>query len=294
MRFKIIVFALAISAYSLFSAYPLDWKSLHEAVDSVTVFEKEGTIKGGAESVEDLYTLALIYLGQYRNDEADGLFLRILEISPDTIEAKWGRAEVLRRKYEFEKSQKLLREIIKKEPEFSPAYISLAYIRYYLKDYKEVVRLSSHVIKQEREGADIGSLARAHLIFAGAKGMISHKGGPVVKMIHGLKILPNLKRAQELLPDSAEVYLGLGAFYLLAPPVVGGDLDRAEKHLKKAIELDDSLIDAYVRLAQVYKAKGDLEEFNRYLDIALEKDPKNFLARDIKDKSCDFICVETK
>jgi len=294
MKFKTIIFALSISGCSVFYVYSLDWKSLHEAVDNVTIFQERGTVKGGTESVEDLYTLALIYLDQYRNEEADSLFSKILGVSPDTIEAEWGRAEVLRRKYEFEKSQNLLKEVIKKRPEFSPAYVSLAYIKYYLKDYREVVKLSSYVIGQEREGADIGSLARAYLIFAGAKGMIAHNGGPIVKMIHGLKILPNLKKAQELLPDSADVYLGLGAFYLLAPPIAGGDIERAEEHLKKAVELDDNLIEAYVRLAQVYRAKGDLEGFNTYLATALEKDPRNFLANDIKDKSCNFICIETK
>ena len=117
MIVRIIIFALAISGYSIFYAYSLDWKSLHEAVDNAIIFEDEGTIKGGAESREDLYTLALIYLEQHRDEEADSLFSKILKISPDTIEAKWGRAEVLRRKYEFEKSQRLLKEIIKKKPQ---------------------------------------------------------------------------------------------------------------------------------------------------------------------------------
>lgn len=273
-------------------AYSLDWKTIHEAADKTTVIDIEKNTQ--AKSLENLYLSGLVYLNAYEDDKADQLFKEMLLIDYNSTEAHWGIAEVLRRKYELSKSQKMLSDIIKKDPNFSPAYINLAFIKYNLKDYTEAVRLTSTVIKQGKDNVDLSNFVRAHLVFAGAKGLVAHFGGPIIKMLYGTQIFPNLKKAQDLLPDSAEVYLGLGAFYLLAPAIVGGDLQKAEEYLKKAIELDPKLTDAYVRLGQVYKVKGDDKQFNDYIDKALAIDPKNFLANDIKSKTCSFICIDSK
>jgi len=124
--------------------------------------------------------------------------------------------------------------------------------------------------------------------------MIAHNGGPIVKILNGTQVFPHLDRARKLLPDSAQVYFGLGAYYLLAPGIAGGDLDKAQAHLLRAITLDPKLADAYVRLAQVYKARGNEAKYEYYLNKALEIDPKNVLANDIKNKKCDFVCINSE
>lgn len=215
--------------------------------------------------------------------EAKSLFLKILKIEPETKEAQWGLAEILRREYDLQKSREVLSQIIKSNPDFSPAYITLAYIEFSLKNYKEAVNLAAVVINQGMEAVDKSNYVRAYLILAGAKGMIADKSGPLKKAFHGLQVFPNLKKAQKLQPESPGVYFGLGAFYLLAPAIAGGNIIKAKDYLEKAIALDPNLADAYVRLAQVYKAQGDPDKFQEYLQLALEKDPKNFLANEVKD-----------
>ena len=98
----------------------------------------------------------------------------------------------------------------------------------------------------------------------------------------------------ELQPDDPAVLFGLGSFYLLAPGIVGGNIDKAKSYLERAVSTDPFFADAYVRLAQVYKAKGDSKKFEEYLKRALEIDPQNALARYARSKTCKFICVTIK
>ena len=282
---KLISFILVFTLFACFSsnAFAFDWKKLHETADDITQVNAQKTVNNNKNSPDALYVAALVNLNGYNVTEAKSLFLNILKISPQTIEAKWGLAEILRREYDLQKSQEMLRQIIRSNPDFYPAYITLAYIEFSLKNYKEAVRLAAVVINQGAEVVDRSNYVRAYLILAGAKGMIADRSGPLAKAFHGLQVLPNLKRAQRLQPESPGVYFGLGAFYLLAPAIAGGDIIKAKEHLEKAIAFDPNLVDAYVRLAQVYKAQGDLDKFHEYLQLALEKDPKNYLANEVRN-----------
>ena len=150
------------------------------------------------------------------------------------------------------------------------------------------------MIAQGKDNVDVNNYARAHLIFAGAKGMIAHNGGPIVKVLNGTQVFPHLAAARRLMPESAQVYFGLGAYYLLAPGIAGGDLAKAQAFLERAVYLDPKLADAYVRLAQVYKARGNTAKYEFYLGKALEVDPKNALANDVKNSQCKFICVDAQ
>jgi len=273
--------------------YALDWKVLHELADNISLAQALKESKEDPVSLEKLYILGLVYLNSYMNKEAEEVFRKMLTIAPENIDAKWGTAELSRRKRQYDESEQILKEIIKSNPEFSPSYISLAYIKYIKMEYKESARLAIEVIKQGRSDVDLSNYTRAYLIFAGARGMIAHNGGPFVKMIYGPTIFPSLKKAEKLMPQLPAVYFGLGAFYLLAPSVAGGNIDKAEEYLKKAVELDPLFADAYVRLAQVYKVKGEDKTYQLYLDKALYIDPQNELAIDIKNQECNFICIDT-
>jgi len=267
-----------------------DFKQLHESADSTSLSQALTSAQGKPDSVKDLYVLGLIYLNQHQNAQARDIFSSILKAEPDYFAAKWGVAEVLRRQHDLSQSQKLLREILREHSEFPPACISLAYISYIRMDFKGAVLLAHKVLSQGIKKVDLSNYVRARLILGGSKGMMAHYGGPLSKIISGTAVLPNLKKAQELQPDSAGVLFGMGAFYLLAPKVIGGDIDTALKYLKKAIEVDPLFVDAYVRLAQAYRTRGDLDKYEFYLGEAFRIDPLNELALDTKSGSCKFIC----
>jgi len=68
-------------------------------------------------------------------------------------------------------------------------------------------------------------------------------------------------------------------------------MGKFSQYLKKAIKIDPNFADAYVRLGQLYKIKGERKLFNLYLNKALEIDPENELALDAKSGRCRYICV---
>ncbi len=291
---RLISFLVAFFFFGTNLSYALDWKKLHEKADIVNL---PGALTGAIarpNSTDDLYVLGLVYLNLHKDKEAAEVFTKVLTLDPRVIEAKWGAAEVLRRQHQPEKSEELLSEVLKVKPDFPAASITLAYIRYTQMNFNEAVRLAKKVLGQGEKNVDRSNHVRAHLLYGGTKGMIAHYGGPISKVINGTAVLPSLRAAEKLQPDSAEVKFGVGSFYLLAPSLAGGDIEKAEEYLKKAIEIDPLFADAYVRSGQLYRVKGDIVRYNEYLNKALGIDPQNELALDIKNGKCKFICLDRR
>ncbi|MFA5271987.1 MAG: tetratricopeptide repeat protein [Candidatus Omnitrophota bacterium] len=274
------------------SSYALDWKLLHEEADKKNIEEAVKIQKAYPDSMENLYVLGLFYLNKHMDKKAEIVFNEMLAKEAGLIEARWGLAEVLRRAHKLDESENVLKEIISSQPFFSPACISLAYIKYTKMKFNDSVTLAYKVIKQGKKNVDLTNYVRAYLILAGAKGMIANYGGLFSKVINGTGIFSTLKKAQRLSPGYAGVLFGMGSFYLLAPAFAGRDINKAEDYLKKAIVADPLFADAYVRISQVYQLKGDSKKAQIYLKKALQIDPGNELAVDIKNGSCKFICVK--
>src|SRR4030095_8057645 len=76
------------------------------------------------------------------------------------------------------------------------------------------------------------------------------------------------QRALMLNPDNPMI-----TFHLGGTLVKRGNLDEGMRHLKTALELAPSIVDAHKFLAQVYKAKGYIKEAINELDIYLQLQP---------------------
>jgi len=275
-------------------AYAFNWKDLHELADSLSLEEAKANAGKQPDSIEGLYVLGLVCLNQHNDNDAEAAFNKIIGLNPAAYEAQWGLSETLRRRHRADKSEAILNEIIKSHPDFSPAFITLAYIKYNQMDFESSVRLASKVIKQGKNNVDLSNYTRAFLIVAGAKGMIAHYGGPIAKVVNGTGVFPTLKDAESLQPNSPGVLFGIGCFYLLAPSIVGGNKDKALDYLQRTVKADPLFADAYVRLAQAYNVKGDKQKYELYLQKALEVDPQNELVLDVQSGRCKFICVTGK
>ena len=276
------------------TSYAFDWKSLHEEADKISLEQALAKVGHKPDSSEALYVLGLVYLNLHKDQEAQKAFDTMLRSNPGSMYAKWAKAELMRRRHNLDEAESALNEVIKETPQFLPAYLTLAYIKFTKTDFEAAAKLTTKVMRQGKANIDLSNYVRAMLLFGGAKGMIAHYGGPVSKLINGAVVYPNLQKAQRLQPETAGVKYGLGAFYLLAPVFAGGDIKKAEQYLIKATQADPLFPDAFVRLAQVYKLKGDNQKYQECIDKALEIDPGNELALDIKLGECKFICLDKK
>ncbi|MDD4899425.1 MAG: hypothetical protein PHT31_03860 [Candidatus Omnitrophica bacterium] len=270
--------------------FAAEWKELHEKADTLSLASALENVQRNPDSVDDLYILGLVYLNLHDDKAAESAFAGISGKDPGYYSARWGEAEVMRRFHDIEASKKMLSEIIIAHPDFAPAFISLAYLKYREEDYNGAINLVDKVIDNGREKSDLTNYVRALLIFSGSKGMLAHNGGPLAKIISGTAVFPALKKAQSLKPNEPAVFFGLGSFYLMAPGFAGGNPDKAGEYLQKAVQSDPLFADAYVRLGQYYKIKGDNKKYEECLDRALKIDPLNDLALDIKNNTCKFIC----
>jgi tetratricopeptide (TPR) repeat protein len=294
VKFLIIVVSMVFFSTAFCAGENLDWKRLNEEADQKSLQEAIRNADDQSDSLDALCVLGLVYLNQHKDSDAENIFALMLRKNPDSSEATWGVAEVMRRKHNADESQRLLEKVIKACPDFSPAYISLSYIKYSQTAFKESADLASFVMHQGKDKVDRSNYTRAYLLVAGARGMIAYNGGPIVKIRYGGSVLGYLRKAEELQPHSAAVLFGLGSYYFLAPSLLGGNRQKALDYFEAAIRSDPLFTDAYVRLAQLYRMKGDEIKYQAYLEKAKQIDPQNFLLLDMQNKKCKFICVSTE
>jgi len=286
----IAMFACVLYCVAASTCLALEWKMLHEKADTLSMTQVLEQVGRAPDSPEAAYTLALVQLNDYDHVNARKIFERMAEQDPLCFEARWGIAECLRREHKRPESILILDEIIKGHPQFSPAYITLAYIRYIQSEFTESIILTGKVINQGKGNVDKANFLRAHGLYAAARGMLAHYGGPFSKAVNGAAVWKHLDIIQKLAPDSAVVNFGVGSYYLLIPIAFGRDLKKAEQYFLRAAEKDPRFPDIYVRLGQIYQIQGDEAKYQSYLQKALNLDTGNELALDIQSGSCKFIC----
>ncbi len=272
--------------------YGMQWQALHKKADSFTLEQAQDFFKEAPEALEGMYVLGLVYLNLRLDNEAGDIFGRMLKKDGTLVPARWGEAEVLRRQHHLDESKNKLKDIIKNNPDFSPAYNSLASIYYFEGKFKKVIALSAKVIKQGKEKAGGADLVRAHCLYARAKVIMAHFGGPLAKIISGSAVMRHLEIARKIQPDSAYVYFVMGNYYLLSPVLFGRNLRKAEQYFLKTVKKDPLFTDAYVRLGQVYKLEGDRKKYDSYIMKAFEVDSQNQLAIDVRSEACRLACFK--
>jgi len=206
-----------------------------------------------------------------KDKEALVIIEEVLFAQPENIDALWGKAEVLRRDYQFKESEKILDKILAKYPNYLPALNNLAFIRYKagkLEEASKIIRKILNTPCLDKENA-----AFAYLTLGTINSSRTKEGKLFNKIQYGLQIKRNFDKANKLRPDLAEVHLCLGVFFLKAPQLAGGNLNKAIKELETALEIAPDFAMANARLAQAYQKKGNLEKYNFYLERAKKLDP---------------------
>lgn len=262
---------------------------LFVAVAAFLIIKKSSPINPPAKDNKDIIRNVdlkasqgnLLKFLRQRNDAlASREIKRILSAEPENLPALWAKAEVLRRAYEFEEAEKLLHKILTTEADYAPALISLSYIKYHSSDFNGALGLLNPLLK--RADLEDENQALVYMLLGSINAKRASAGGVFSKIIYGTHIRGFFEKAKSLGPDLSEVRLGLGTFYLLAPKIIGGNVDKAIEELTYAIKLAPDFATPHARLAQAYQKKGDLENYNFYLQRTEELDPENEVLREIE------------
>jgi tetratricopeptide (TPR) repeat protein len=223
---------------------------------------------------------ALVLLKNRKDNDALVVFEKILADEPGNLDALWGKAEIKRRAHKYKEAQALLSEILKQNPNHVSSLISLAYIRYKDDKLNEASELINRAINAS--SSDKENEALAYMMLGTINSRRSAKGWFFSKIRYGTQIKCYFLKAKELAPHLPEVHLGLGTFYLKAPAIVGGNLDKAVEELEAAVRIAPDFATANARLAQAYKKKGNLEKYNFYIQRARELDSQNEVLKELQ------------
>lgn len=215
-----------------------------------------------------------LLLKSRKDNQARGVFENILSNQPDNYDALWAKAEILRRSNNPLEAELILNDILRKTKGVHLASLNtLAYIKYYNKDFSGAGFLISKVLNSQP--LDNQNKALAFMLLGAINSKRAAEGGLMSKVINAGKIKPYFLKARELAPDLPEVRLSMGTFYLLAPAIIGGNLDKAIKELETTVRMAPEFVTACVRLAQAYKKKGMHDKYAYYISKARELEPEN-------------------
>lgn len=114
-----------------------------------------------------------------------------------------------------------------------------------------------------------GDNADAHFVVFAAEGRLELLSGAVPNPMKLYKAQGRLDHVLELNPAHSDGLAAKGGLYRQLPWALGGDLDKAETFLKRAIEENPEAIGARLELAATYLDKGQPEKCGRLIDEAV-------------------------
>jgi tetratricopeptide (TPR) repeat protein len=224
----------------------------------------------------------LKFLKHRQDKEALAECKHILLTDQKNITARWAEAEILRRSYRYKESEELLLALLHDSPEHIPSLISLANIKYHANDLQEATKILSRLLS--RSDLDNGQRALVYVVLGSVAAQKAAQGGLLLKISQGPRIKGYFLKAKALSADLPEVYLGLGSFYLLAPSLIGGDVDKAIKELETAFYLSPQFATVNARLAQAYLSKGDMVKYEFYFNRVKALEPDNAVLKEIESE----------
>lgn len=118
-----------------------------------------------------------------------------------------------------------------------------------------LIKLTSMEVAMKEAESELTGKDKAVVIF--------NQAIPLIKDGKEKEALAKLKEVIELDPDLAPALFHAGRIEMK-----NNNLDDAEKHLLKALQVDAEMNSAYAMLSELYKRKGDTENYQKYLKEA--------------------------
>jgi tetratricopeptide (TPR) repeat protein len=132
-----------------------------------------------------------------------------------------------------------------------------------LTEYRRGLELAQKAVALDESNAD------AQFALFATEGRIVLSDGPLPNPIQLYEARARLDKVLEIDPHHANALAAKGGLYRQLPWALGGDLDKAESYLTRAIEADPEAIGARIELAATYRDKGQTERCRPLLNEAV-------------------------
>ena len=209
-------------------------------------------IKYRKSFVEAYSMLAKTYLVDGSKESALGVMLKANESIPNNEVLMNNTSLVYIEMGSLNNAKKLSEKIIKNNPKFIPAYITLGNVYYIQKKYEKARFI---YLKALDEGGDSGE--------------IYTNIGLVTSKIEGKnQSYDLLKKGRDKSPNNPYARLNLGEFYLSS-----GDYENAITEFKVAIKLNPRLVEALVNIGVAYTQVGMFDEAKESYERAILYNP---------------------
>ena len=149
------------------------------------------------------------------------------------VNGQLQKARKLLRDSKYEEAKLLLEEIIDNDEKNDSAYYLLGRTLMILKEYEDAADMFEEAVDLEDGNAGY------HFALAQAYGADAMQSNVISQAFLAPKILSQYERTVELDPNHAAGRAGLANFYMMAPGIMGGDLDKAMQQGKFLLKLDE-------------------------------------------------------
>lgn len=208
----------------------------------------------------DMYRTAKQQFEQGNWDEFIREMKLIQDDEPNSADVPYYIGEAYRFKGDCRSALSYYNDSLKVDDKFAPGYLGLARARICIDPGADTTQLYDLAIQADpKYGEAYLDRARFNLVREDYNAA-----------------LPDLQKADKLLPGSALVQLGYADAYLL-----GGDYAKGLEAAKKANSIDQTLLPAYYSLGYAYGANNDYSDAIRYLQIYLIYEPKSGAANEL-------------
>ncbi|MDD2680203.1 MAG: FAD:protein FMN transferase [Candidatus Omnitrophica bacterium] len=207
---------------------------------------------------------AALDLLRVRKDKAALAILdKVLLSEPKNPQAIWGKAEVFRRAGQDRLAELMFREVLDIKPDYSPAWTSLAYLKYKEGNLRAAFNFTQQAFILSADNPDARALTYMLLGLIGSARPFN--GGFVSRINRGMELKSYFLKAVRLGPELPDTHLALGIFYLAAPVLEGGNFKKGIRELEYALKIAPEFAAARALLTQAYKLRHTLYRNKRLM-----------------------------
>jgi tetratricopeptide (TPR) repeat protein len=254
--------------------------------DAISILQ--GVVKDEPQFAGAHYFLGVAFLQKHQPTQARSAFAEAVKVNPNFPEARTALAEIYLAEGSTDLALEQAQIAVQLNPRNIPAAIISgdAYLRKGdLTKSRQIFEAVAQALPKEPIGPyRLGLVARAEnndsKAIAYFEEALAKKPSAIepitqIAMIHmaqgkASEARDRVSRQLETVPNSPFLYDLLGTLWVKAK-----DLGQAEQAFKRAIELDNSLLSAYLNLAQTYYQAGKIGQAIKEYESVLAKEPQS-------------------